>query len=74
MAPATVEAFAIGLFDTTKEGSQVREHVSDFLVQTREFSNVELLPAADPQRQRLEALAQVVPGMIPPKERTADGM
>jgi len=73
-----VQACVAGMFDL-KDHSMFKNHLRDFLVQTKQFAsqdNAELYAEeaaakAAVERQRLDA---VVPGIIPPNERQEEMM
>lgn len=76
LTAAQVQACVAGMFDL-KDHSMFKNHLRDFLVQTKQFAsqdNAELYAEeaaakAAAERQRLDS---VVPGIIPPNERQED--
>mmetsp|Transcript_13459 Transcript_13459/g.38211 ORF Transcript_13459/g.38211 Transcript_13459/m.38211 type:complete len:1071 (+) Transcript_13459:123-3335(+) len=73
LTPAQVHACVAGMFDL-KDHSAFKNHLRDFLVQTKQFAsqdNADLYAeeAAAKAAAERERLAQAVPGIVPPNER-----
>ncbi|PKI39484.1 hypothetical protein CRG98_040160 [Punica granatum] len=72
MSPAEVTQFVNGLFESTNDLSTFKNHIRDFLVQSKEFSaqdNKDLYAeeaAAQRERERQRMLS--IPGLIAPNE------
>lgn len=78
LTPGQVQACVTGMFDL-KDHSMFKDHLRDFLVQTKQFASQdnaelyaeEVAARAAAERQRLDT---VVPGIIPPNERPEEMM
>lgn len=72
MTPAEVTQFVNGLFESTSDLSTFKNHIRDFLVQSKEFSaqdNKDLYAEeAAAQRERERQRMLNIPGLIAPNE------
>ena len=75
MAPAAMAAAVAGMFETKKDFTAFKNHMRDFLVQTKSFStgdNRELY--AEETAAADQARRAAIPGMLAPHELADDGM
>ena len=72
------QAVVTGMFDLRKDHGAFKNHLRDFLVQTKEFStsdNAELYAEeTSSQRQREKERLDAIPGMVKPSDIQQDDM
>lgn len=76
LSQATVQLFATGLFDHSDDAASFKNHLRDFLVQTKEFGddNADLyLEEQEKEQKEVEAMRKAIPGLMKPSHDEMSG-